>query len=208
MKLPLLYSLILFFLISSCKEDTKVHEIEIQKAKKEKALVFNAINKAWNFPERTLTPESQIIASSWNEWRLFVNELQQKPTATINAFKVKTKTLVQKADVLESTIPAKLNKPQIKSRLAALITKLKTVNMFLNIDRIPEKRVITMVTDLNLEVNAFNDQIEEIVRRSHIQLEEGEAIMIKNVGGKVIEPSPTSPNQLPINELESFEEIK
>ena len=120
MKLPLLYSLFLLFIFSSCKEDTKVHEIEIQKAQKEKALVFNAINKAWNFPERTLTPESQIIATSWNEWRLFVNELHQKPTATINAFKVKTRSLVQKADVLESTIPEKLNKPQIKSRLAAL----------------------------------------------------------------------------------------
>ena len=182
--------------------------MEILKAKKEKELVFNAIDKAWNFPVRNLTPESQIIATSWNEWRLFNNELQQKPASSINAFKVKTKSLVQKADVLEGTIPTRLNKPKFKSRLAALITKLKALNMFLNIDRIPEKRVITMVTDLNLEVNAINDQIEEIVRRSHIPLEDGEAVMIKNIGGKTSESTPVTPKELPEIQGKSFEEIK
>jgi len=182
--------------------------MEILKAKKEKELVFNAIDRAWNFPARNLTPESQIIATTWNEWRLFNNELQQKPASTINAYKVKTKSLVQKADVLEGSIPARLNKPKFKSRLAALITKLKALNMFLNIDRIPEKRVIAMVTDLNLEVNAINDQIEEIVRRSHIPLEEGEAVMIKNIGGKTDEISPVPETDLPKQGVKSFEEIK
>src|SRR6476620_2370993 len=208
MKLPIIYSLMALFLFSSCKEDTKVREMEILKAKKEKELVFNAIDKAWNFPARNLTPESQIIATSWNQWRLFNNELQQKPASTINAYKVKTKSLVQKADVLEGSIPTRLNKPKFKSRLAALITKLKALNMFLNIDRIPEKRVIAMVTDLNLEVNAINDQIEEIVRRSHIPLEDGEAIMIKNIGGKTGETPPVPETELPTQGVKSFEEIK
>jgi hypothetical protein len=196
------------FIFSSCKEDTKVREMEILKAKKEKELVFNAIDQAWSFPARNLTPESQIIATSWNEWRLFNNELQQKPASTINAYKVKTKSLVQKADVLEGSIPTRLNKPKFKSRLAALITKLKALNMFLNIDRIPEKRVIAMVTDLNLEVNAINDQIEEIVRRSHIPLEDGEAVMIKSIGGKTDETSPVPETELPTQGVKSFEEIK
>lgn len=208
MKLLFSYSFMLLLLFSSCKEDTQVHEIEIQKAKKEKELVFNSINKAWNFPERTLTPESQIISTSWNEWRLFINELHQKPTATISAFKLKTRNLVQKADMLEATIPNKLNKPQVKTRLVAMITKLKALNMFLNVDRIPEKRVVTIITDLNLEVNAMYDQIEKIVRRSHIQLEEGEAVMIKNIGGKINETTTPPANELPSNEIETFEEIK
>lgn len=199
--------MVLFF-FSACKEDTKIREIEIQKDKKEKELVFNAINKAWNFPVRSLTPESQIIATSWNEWRVFNNELQQKPASTINAFKIKTKSLVQKADALQGSIPNQLNKPKFKSRLSALNTKLRALNMFLNIDRIPQKRVITMVTDLNLEVNAINDQIEEIVRRSHIPLEEGEAVMIKNIGGKTDETTPTPQNEVPTQGVKSFEEIK
>ncbi|MES2812252.1 MAG: hypothetical protein V4670_07260 [Bacteroidota bacterium] len=203
------YSLLVVFLFSACKKDVTINEVDIQKAKKEKELVFNAINKAWNFPERTLTPEAQIIATNWNEWRLFINELNQKPQSTISAFKIKTKNLVQKAEVLQSTIPSKLNKPQVKTRLTALITKLKALNMFLNVDRIPEKRVVEMVTDLNLEVNAVNYQIEKIVRRSHIQLEEGEAELIQRVGGKKEEtetkPEIPSPTQ---GEVKSFEEIK
>jgi len=203
------YTLFVFFLFSACKEDTTVHDIDIQKAKKEKELVFNAINKAWNFPSRNLTPEAQIIATNWNEWRLFINELQQKPQSTISAFKLKTKSLVQKVEVLQKTIPAKLNTPQVKTRLTALVTKMKALNMFLNVDRIPEKRVVQIVTDLNLEVNAVNDQIEKMVRRSHIPLEEGEAELIKKTGAAKEDPTPKPEMKTPApGEIKSFEEIK
>ena len=196
----------LVFILFSCKDDSIQHEIEITRAKKEKELVFNHINKAWNFNQRSLTPASQSIASNWNEWRLFTDELYQKPKGTIGAFKRKTTSLVTKTEVLQSTIPEKLNKTQIKSRLSALITKVKALHTFLSLDRIPEKKVLNLVSDLNLEVNAFQDQIEEIVRRSQIQLEEGEATMIERAGGKVT--APTVPAHPPLEEIESFEEIK
>lgn len=197
----------LVFVVFSCKDDSEQHEIEITRAKKEKELVFNNISKAWNFSRKNLTPTSQTIASNWNEWRLFTDELYQKPKGTIGAFKRKTKSLVSKTEVLQSTIPEKLNKTQIKSRLSALITKVKALHTFINLDRIPEKKVLNLVSDLNLEVNAFQDQIEEIVRRSQIQLEEGEAIMIERAGGKVTTPS--APVQPPLDEeIKSFEEIK
>lgn len=205
----LLYFLSFISFFTACKEDTSVHEIEIKKELKEKELVFSAIQSAWHFQERTLTPESQIIASNWNEWRVFVNELNQNPAATISAYKIKTKSLVQKAEVLPSTIPSRLNKTQIKSRLSAILTKVKALNMFLSIDRIPQKRVVAMVTDLNLEVIAFNDQIEEIVRRENIPMEEGEAVMIQKIGGKKSTPEaipqPEKPQQ---GTIHSFEEIK
>lgn len=207
MKSFLAVALSFFFVVFSCKDDGEQREIEITRAKKEKELVFNNINKAWNFSQRNLTPASQTIASNWNEWRLFTDELYQKPKGTIGAFKRKTKSLVAKTEVLQSTIPEKLNKTQIKSRLSALITKVKALHTFINLDRIPEKKVLHLVSDLNLEVNAFQDQIEEIVRRSQIQLEEGEAIMIERAGGKVTTPS--APVQPPLDEeIQSFEEIK
>jgi hypothetical protein len=197
----------IFFSFISCKDDSQQHEIEITRAKKEKELVFNNINKAWSFNKRNLTPESQSIASNWNEWRLFTDELYQKPKSTIGAFQRKTKSLVSKTDALQTTIPSKLDKTQIRSRLSALITKVKALNTFISLDRIPEKKVLALVSDLNLEVNAFQDQIEEIVRRSQIQLEEGEAEMIKRSGGTVT--APTAPAHPPLEEeVQSFEEIK
>lgn len=203
------YSFLVLVFFASCKEEDRSNAIEVQRALKEKELVFNSLSKAWNFSDRKLTPESEIIALSWNEWRLFVNELNQKPKSTISAFKSKTKNLVQKAAVLPTSIPERLNKPQIKARLSALITKLKALDMFLNIDRIPEKRVIELVKDLNLEVAAFKDQIEEIVRRSQIKMEEGEVEMIQRVSGKKIDTVSTSAVKIPSKEdIPSFEEIK
>ncbi len=203
-----LYFLCISVFLFSCKKEDTANTIEIQKALKEKELVFNALDKAWNFQERRLTPESEIIALSWNEWRLFNNELNQKPKSTISAFKLKTKNLVQKADTLTYTIPVRLQKPQIKVRLSAIVTKVKALNMFLNIDRIPQQRVLGLVTDLNLEVNAFNNQIEEIVRRSQIPMEEGEADLIQKVGGKKESVTPENPAKTPQENVPSFEEIK
>lgn len=175
------FCLLLCLIFTGCKDDSVMHQAEITRALKEKELVFANINKAWNFTPRALTPESQSIATNWNEWRLFTSELYQKPKSTIGAFKQKTKNLAQKADGLNVSIPNKLQKPQIKSRLMAIVTKVKALNTFMAFDRIPEKKVLTLVADLNQEVNAFQDQIEEIVSRSHIQFEEGEQEMLNSI---------------------------
>lgn len=169
------------FLFSACKDDDKIHALEITRALKEKELVFNTISKTWNFSPTTLSPESQGIVNNWNEWHLFTSELYQKPKGTIGAFQRKTKSLAQKVEILNNTIPERINKPQIKSRLMAITTKVKALNTFMSIDRIPEKKVVELITDLNVEVNAFLDQIEEIVKRSHIQKEEGEQEMLNSI---------------------------
>ena len=180
----------LLILLSSCKDDDKTHELQITKALKEKELVFSTINKTWNFVPKNATPETQTITNNWSDWRLFTAELYQKPKGTIGAFQRKTKSLVLKAEALNNTVPEKINKPQIKSRLMAIITKVKALHTFINLDRIPEKKVVTLITDLNIEVNAFQDQIEEIVRRSHIQREEGEQEMLNSLNGS--QPTDTS----------------
>ena len=194
MKFIVGFCMLSVLIFTSCKDDNNIREIESKKALKQKELVFENINKSWNFIPRTLSPESQLIATNWNEWRLFLAELSQKPKGTIGAFQRKTKSLVQKADVLSATIPEKLNKPQIKSRLMAMVTKIKVLHTFINLDAIPEKKVVTLISDLNVELSAFQDQIEEITKRNNIKLEEGEAEMLNAVKGT--QAAPTSENQL------------
>jgi hypothetical protein len=188
---------LLLILFSACKDDDKTHQLEITKALKERELVFNTLNKTWNFTPKRLSPESEAIESNWNEWRLFVSELDQKPKGTIGAFQRKTKMLVQKATLLESTIPSRIDKPQIKSRLSAMITKVKALHTFLNLDRIPEKKVVELITDLNIEVIAIQDQIDEIVRRSHIQKEEGEQEMLNSINGGQSMSETVKPEEAP-----------
>ena len=192
--------LLLLVLFTGCKGDDKTHEMRIAKALKEKELVFSTINKTWNFVPKTLSLETQNITNNWSDWRLFTSELYQKPKGTIGAFQRKTKSLTQKAEVLNNAIPERINKPQIKSRLMAIITKVKALHTFINLDRIPEKKVVTLITDLNIELMAFQDQIEEIVRRSHIQKEEGEQEMLNSLNGS----QPTStPSELDIKNAEN-----
>jgi hypothetical protein len=177
--------LLLMVLFTGCKDDDNTHEMQIAKALKEKELVFSTINKTWDFVPRTLSSEAQTITNNWSDWRLFTSELYQKPKGTIGAFQRKTKSLTQKVEVLNNTIPERISKPQIKSRLMAIITKVKALHTFINLDRIPEKKVVTLITDLNVELIAFQDQIEEIVRRSHIQKEEGEQEMLNSLNGSL-----------------------
>ena len=194
MKFIVASCLLLLLIFTSCKNDNNIQEIESKKALKQKELVFENISKSWNFIPRTLSPESQHIGANWNEWRLFLVELSQKPKGTIGAFQRKTKSLVQKADVLNATIPEKINKPQIKSRLMAMVTKIKVLHTFINLDAIPEKKVVSLISDLNVELSAFQDQIEEITKRNNIKLEEGEAEMLNAVKGT--QAAPTSKNEL------------
>ena len=208
MKLILSFCALVLVFFTSCKNENGNHEIEIKRAAKERELVFSNINKTWAFTPRTLTPESQSIATNWNEWRLFTSELYQKPKGTIGAFKQKTKSLVQKTEVLQSTIPEKLNKPQIKSRLSALVTKIKALQTFMSFDRIPQQKVLDLITDLNIEVNAFQDQIEEIVRRGNIQLEEGEQEMLGRIKGETEITKDSIHNNTPPKEVIQYQEIK
>jgi hypothetical protein len=192
-RLTFVFFLIFSFLFS-CKEETEKHKNEILKDQKQKELAFNEINKSWNFSKRVLSPESQKIEDNWNDWRLFLAELHQKPKGTIGAFKRKSKSLVQKTESLNNAIPEKLNKPQIKSRLMAMITKIKSLNTYINIDPIPEKKLVEIIGDLNIEVVAIQDQIEEIVARSNIKMEEGEKEMLNSI--KVISPPTPVENDL------------
>lgn len=187
------FGLLLSVLFSACKDDSLTHEIEITKALKVKELAFNTINENWNFTPKKVSPESQSIITNWSEFRLFLSELNEKPKKTIGAFQRKSKSLVQKADALNNTIPERINKPQIRSRVMALVTKVKALDIFISLDRIPEKKVVELITDLNIEVIAIQDQIEEIVRRSHIQREEGEQEMLNSINGTGSMSAPAKP---------------
>lgn len=173
-------TLFMIFIIS-CKDENHKHDVEIKNAIKQRTLVFNVISKSWTFTPQAMSPEAQEMTYNWNDWRLFTSELYQKPKGTIGAYQRKTKSLVQKVDVLYNTIPSNINKPQIRARLIAIITKVKVLHTFLNLDRVPEKKISILVSDLNIEMNAFQNQIEEIVKRGKIIKEEGEQEMLNSL---------------------------
>jgi len=187
----LLFLLFAFALIS-CSDDDK-RQVENARDLKKKESVFNTIDKAWHFNTGTTNATSAALFKSWNEWRVLLSELEQKPKSTIGAFRTKSKTLSMKAKELNRTIPSQFARPEIKSRVAVLQTKINALNLYINLDNIPDQKVVSLISDINAEVNALQSQMGELVRRSQIRKEEGEADMLRMLDTARAIPNNPSP---------------
>lgn len=117
--------------------------------------------------------------NNWSELRLFVTELNQKPKSSIGAFQKKAKVLSTKAAELNKNIPFAFNKPEVKARIAVIMTKMNSINLFINLQEIPDQKVVALIADSNVEIASLYSQMNEIVRKSEIPKEEGESDMIR-----------------------------
>ena len=115
----------------------------------------------------------------WPEWRIFFFELKNKPKSTIGAFQKKAKELSKKVAELNNNIPIAYDKPEIKSRIAVLISKINSLNLFINLDEIPDDKVVALIIEINIELRSLQNQLDEIVRKSTIPKEEGESDLLK-----------------------------
>lgn len=163
----------------SCNDDDERRIVETARDNKKKEAVFANINSAWYFNTQPINPASQSLVANWQQWRIFLDELSQKPKTTIGAFRKKAKTLSVKAKDLGASIPIVYNKPEIRSRIAVLQTKINSLNLFINLSDIPDKKVIDQIKEINIELASLQHQIGEIVRKNQIPKEEGESDMIR-----------------------------
>jgi hypothetical protein len=170
----------IFFVIalSSCQDD-KQHLIDAQKIAQKNEAVFKNISKMWQFQFPSARPEVTATLNTWNAWRQFEIELLQKPKSTLSAFQLKTKNIATKADALVTTIPFEYNKPQVLSRIAALNTKLKSLEMYLHLNVIPEQKVAKLIPEINEEIKGLYSQWDEIIIKKAIPKEIGEDVMLQ-----------------------------
>ena len=179
MKLKMKYILAVFFsllfLLLSCKNDNEKRMVENKKEIQKREVIFKNIQKGWVLYDTPVTEAAEKSMASWNEWRMFLAELSQKPKKTIEAFQQKSKALSKKAMALNDNIPYEYNKPQIKSRISTLITKVRLLDLFIHLDNIPDKKVTLLVSEINLELVSLQRQMDKIVEKSKIPIEEGES---------------------------------
>ena len=179
MKFKFIYLFSLIFVLNSCKKDTEKRLVETEKDAKKKELIFSNINKGWVFNANPINETSRSTALGWNEWRLFLAELDQKPKKTIGAFQKKSTEISKKAMALNDNIPIQFAKPQIKARISALITKVKMLDLFLHLNNIPDQKIIVLVGEINAELISLQNQMDKIVQKSKIPLEQGESDLLK-----------------------------
>ena len=198
MKLKLIHLFSLVFVLNSCKNDTEKRLVETQKDAKKKELIFENINKAWVFNANPINATSQANTLSWNEWRMFLAELDQKPKKTIGAFQKKSTELSKKAMALNDFIPTEFNKPQIKARISILITKVRMLDLYIHLNDIPDQNVLVLVGEINKELASLQNEMDKIVQKSKIPLEEGESDLLKMLDtARAIPNTPQTDPNLP-----------
>ena len=179
MKFKFICFLLLSITLFSCKDDTAERLVEQKKEAQKKEVIFDKINKGWVFITPNLETTTQNKVNNWIEWRAFLTEINQKPKSTIGAFQKKAKALSKKVTELNNNIPSEFNKPQIKSRITVLTTKIKAMDLFIHLNQIPAPKVLQFINDINTEITSLQMQMEEITRRNQIPREEGEPDLIR-----------------------------
>lgn len=179
MKKKLFGVVALLILTIGCKNDDNQRAIEQEKDIKKKELVFENINKNWNFNVPTLNPQTQVLLNNWVEWRLFKEDINRKPKSSIGAFQQKSKSLSKKVTDLSLAIPPTIATTAVKSRISVLTTQIKMLELYMNLQQIPYEKVKVLVPEINLGIASLNAQFEEINRKQQIPLEKGESDMIR-----------------------------
>jgi hypothetical protein len=199
-KLTLLFLVLLMQF--SCKNDNEQRLADNLRDAKKKELIFTTINKGWNFHDTPINSTSEATLATWGEWRAFMDELAIKPKKTIGAFQKKAKALSTKAMALNTNIPAQFDTPQIRSRIATLITQVQMLDLYINLDRVSDKKVTKLVSEINIELVSLQRQMDKIVEKSKIPLEVGESELLMMLdttraiqsGNPVIPGNPSNPN--------------
>ena len=194
MKFKYIYVFLLIFGMFSCKNDNEKRQVESIKDIKKKELIFSIIEKAWVFNGKPINETSRSSALTWKEWREFLSELDQKPKKTIGAFQKKSSELSKKVMALNNLIPVEFNEPPIKARIGILITKVRMLDLYIHLKDIPEQKVIALIPEINIQLVALQNQMDKIVQKSKIPLEEGESDLIKMLdSARAIPNSPQMP---------------
>ena len=179
MKFKYIYVFLLIFGLFACKNENEKRQAESVKDIKKKELIFSIIDKAWVFNAKPINETSRASALTWNDWRAFLDELDQKPKKTIGAFQKKSAELSKKVMALNNFIPVEFNKPEIKARIAILITKVRMLDLYIHLSDIPEQKVIALIPEINTQLVALQNQMDKIVKKSKIPLEEGESELLR-----------------------------
>jgi hypothetical protein len=195
MKYKISYFLLLMVLFSSCEKGNQNRIAENKKEAKKKELIFFNINQAWVFYDTPINVTSEASVSTWNEFRLFLAELAQKPKKTIGAFQQKSKAISKKAMELNNNIPIQFDKPQIRSRISTLITKVRMMDLYIHLDEIPDDKVVRLIGEINIELASLQREMDKIVEKSKIPLEEGESELKRMLDtARAIPNVPIDPN--------------
>jgi len=197
------YKISLFLLLTavlfSCQDQDEKRRAENAKEAKKKEAIFNNINKGWTFIDEPINEISESQLNSWTEWRDFMKEIGDKPRKTIGAFQKKSAAISKKAMALNNTIPTIFDQPAFRSRISILITKIRMLDLFIHLNKIPDDKVVFLVQEINKELISLERQMDKIVERAKVPKEEGEEDFLRMLDTARAIPNAVAPPKLDQN---------
>ncbi|AXG73872.1 hypothetical protein DVK85_06310 [Flavobacterium arcticum] len=169
----------LSFTLLSCQDDEKQQLAETRKAEQRNDSIVKVVSSNWHFNVPPLTEKVKERIAGWNEWERFSNELSQKPTGTLTAYKQKAENLINKVAEVKTSIPPFFDKPQVRGRLTVLDTKIKSLYTYMVLDVVQCDKVLLLIAEITEETTALQKQFDEIIRLSEIPKEIGEEQMLR-----------------------------
>jgi len=166
-------------MLFSCKDDDTKRQAETIKTAKLNDSILKVIRENWKFNIPPLNPKVEERLSGWSEWQQFNDELAQKPVGSLNAYREKTKTLVTKTELLKTGLPLFFDKPQVRSRISVLDTRMKSLYTYISLDMIPDKKVVQLIGEITHEVTSLQNQMNELIILNEVPKEMGEDEMLK-----------------------------
>jgi hypothetical protein len=176
-----MYKYLLFLvLIVSCQKDNSVElkasrDKEIAKNKK----FYTILEKKWEFYGLEFDSIVTDDMKNWEKWQNFTKELYFKPKYSLTAFKQKSKELTKKSDSLSITLPSFINKQEVATRFNVLHLQLKNLEMYLNLEKINQQKVLLHINSVNEELLVIEKMINEVALKSKIVKEAGEENIIR-----------------------------
>jgi hypothetical protein len=165
----------------SCNNNGEKRLADQQRDAKKKELIFKNIKKSWIFFDSPINETSEASIKTWPQWREFMEELAKNPNKRIVDFQKKSKTLSTKVMALNMNIPAQFDTPQIRSRIATLITQVRMLDLYIHLDNISDKKVVQLVAEINIELVSLQRQMDKIVEKSKIPMETGESELLQMI---------------------------
>jgi hypothetical protein len=179
----------------SCDQESKrTTKRTSDKEAKVKKIKFEKIKMAWDFYNTPINETAEEATINWRPFKLLLTELGRKPKNSIEAYQRQAIAIGNTAVNLQYRIPETYNIPEIKARINLVATKAKLVDLYLSLDPIQEDKVIQYINETNRDLAALQRDMERIVQKSKIPLEEGEATLIEAIKDSKKSTNSTQPN--------------
>ena len=167
------YSILIFLLVLSCKNDDVAQKTS-DISKKQEAFLTKETISALKFNDYLLDAKASVLASEWKSYQTITSEIEQIKNLNFDFFKKEKDVFDTTFKEFQTNIPESLNTQPIKARALVLETHMYRLKDELGFkkklfksDLKYVKEVLVAFSNLNLQINKKLEKEAQIIIRPY-----------------------------------------